>query len=83
MEVNTQMNPKFTPIPNCTKCGGTGFKAKKSSKTEGKQKPCKVCVQASGFCPKCNNTGEKIGKPGKVCKCKKEKTKKEQKVPKP
>jgi hypothetical protein len=64
---------KFNPIPNCAECGGTGWKLKKKSKESEKKKPCKLCVKASGFCPKCNNTGEKIGKPGKLCKCRKNK----------
>ena len=60
---------KFTPITNCVECSGTGWIVKKKSKETEKKKPCKLCVKKSGFCPKCNNTGEKIGKPGKICKC--------------
>ncbi len=70
---------KFTPIPNCSKCGGVGYITKKKTKVEGKQKPCKECIKACGFCPKCNNTGEVLGKPGKICKCKKVKDKSKEK----
>jgi len=28
-------------------------------------------MKRAGYCPKCNGTGYKIGKPGKICKCKK------------
>jgi hypothetical protein len=70
------MTTTFKGIPGCVKCNGTGFKASKNK--DGKQKPCKLCVQASGSCPKCNGTGLKL-KSGKPCKCKQEKVKKDKK----
>ncbi len=64
-------------VPECTKCGGSGFKT--SKKTVEKQKPCKLCAKVMGICPKCNNTGMKL-KNGKPCKCKsEEKDKKDKK----
>jgi hypothetical protein len=73
---------KYVGIPTCTECGGTGFKTKKKTKTEGKTKPCKTCAAATGNCPLCNNTGVRVDKPGKECKCKKQKDKKEKKAQK-
>jgi hypothetical protein len=74
--METQFQNKFTPIPNCQKCGGTGWKTKKKTKVEGKQKPCKACIKACGYCPKCNNTGEVPGKPIKYANARRTKLKK-------
>jgi hypothetical protein len=67
------MSTTFKGVTGCLKCNGTGYKV--SKKEGGKNKPCKLCVQASGLCPKCNNTGVKIGTT-KTCKCKGGKIKK-------
>lgn len=45
--------------PNCSRCFGTGFDAKK-------RKPCKICTAASGVCYKCGGSG--ITRKGKPCK---------------
>jgi hypothetical protein len=73
---NTQ-GKKLTGVPGCTKCGGTGYKAKKEK--EGKIKPCKVCVRATGMCLLCNNTGMRVDKAGKKCKCREDKDTKDKK----
>jgi hypothetical protein len=62
-----EIQREFKGMEGCTICDGTGFKI--SKKKEGKKKPCKKCVEATGHCPKCNNTGIKLGGI-KPCSCK-------------
>jgi len=57
----------FSGVPGCTKCGGSGFLM---SSKKGKSKACKDCINITGNCPKCNNTGFVLGKNNKRCKCK-------------
>ena len=68
------MSSGWKGVQNCSKCGGSGYKVKGE-----KKKSCKLCVKATGYCPDCNNTGIKLNKPGKECKCKKTKEDKDKK----
>jgi hypothetical protein len=55
----------FVGVPGCKDCGGEGWRI---SKLTGKKKPCKHCVQVTGNCPLCGNTGIRFEENIK-CKC--------------
>lgn len=55
----------FQGVPGCKECGGDGWRR---SKLTGGKKPCRHCVEATGNCPLCENTGMRIDK-NKKCKC--------------
>jgi len=58
-------NLTFKGLHECRHCHGEGYvKGRK-----GAMKPCKTCIKASGICPKCNNSGMRMDKPGKKCRC--------------
>jgi hypothetical protein len=57
----------FVGIPNCSGCGGSGYL--RATAKHGEMIPCMDCVKVSGHCPECNNTGYKIVRHAKKCKC--------------
>jgi hypothetical protein len=52
----------FKAVSGCGSCNGSGWVMSKY----GNQTYCPSCINANGYCPKCNNTGIKW-KNGKIC----------------
>lgn len=61
IELTINRDEIFKGLPGCKHCEGTGVL--------GKHRPCTKCVERSGNCNICKNTGLIIAMPSKKCKC--------------
>jgi hypothetical protein len=63
---NEKLIQPFQGIPGCKECSGDGWRR---SKLTGAKKPCSHCIDITGNCPLCGNSGRRLDK-DKKCKCK-------------